>query len=277
MLEFNNVKIKIAKNFKERLFGLMFKKNINNGLLFKNCRSIHTFFMLEEIDVIATDKNDKIIVTFYTKKSEILGEFSQNLYLISSKKSGIALIPGHFCKMNLLYFSEIIAQSFKEYDIIVPKQIKSPFTNAQQYAIYHNIFDLDVISKIIKDLFPKYYDSHIETLCNKCSIHPCNMFITKKETFNDMMNFVFTICFEFENRMNLHSSNDYINHINKNKSLYLKDFYPNNTVQYQARILGFISERLLEIYYNYNNLKIKEYDVNETEMKYGTNLYKHKN
>ena len=61
MLEFNNVKIKIAKSFKERLFGLMFKKNINNGLLFKNCRSIHTFFMLEEIDVIATDKNDKII------------------------------------------------------------------------------------------------------------------------------------------------------------------------------------------------------------------------
>lgn len=64
MLEFNNVKIKIAKSFKDRLFGLMFKKNINNGLLFKNCRSIHTFFMLEEIDVIATDKNDKIIKTY---------------------------------------------------------------------------------------------------------------------------------------------------------------------------------------------------------------------
>ena len=64
MLEFNNVKIKIAKSFKERLFGLMFKKNINNGLLFKNCRSIHTFFMLEEIDVIATDDNDKIIKTY---------------------------------------------------------------------------------------------------------------------------------------------------------------------------------------------------------------------
>lgn len=64
MLEFNNVKIKIAKSFKDRLFGFMFKKNINNGLLFKNCRSIHTFFMLEEIDVIATDKSDKIIKTY---------------------------------------------------------------------------------------------------------------------------------------------------------------------------------------------------------------------
>ena len=64
MLEFDNIKIKIAKSFKDRLLGLMFKKNITYGLYFKNCRSIHTFFMKEPIDVIATDKNDKIIKTY---------------------------------------------------------------------------------------------------------------------------------------------------------------------------------------------------------------------
>lgn len=61
MLTFENIDIKEARKFEDRLFGLMFKKNINHGLLFKNCRSIHTFFMFEEIDVIATDKNDNII------------------------------------------------------------------------------------------------------------------------------------------------------------------------------------------------------------------------
>lgn len=61
MLNFKNIEIKTANSFKERLIGLMFKKNINYGLLFKHCKSIHTFFMLEEIDVIATDKNDNII------------------------------------------------------------------------------------------------------------------------------------------------------------------------------------------------------------------------
>ena len=55
-----------AKTFKERLFGLMFKKNINYGLLFKNCNSIHTFFMKENIDVVMTDKNNKVI---YIKKN----------------------------------------------------------------------------------------------------------------------------------------------------------------------------------------------------------------
>lgn len=55
-----------AKTFKERLFGLMFKKNIDYCLLFKNCNSIHTFFMKENIDVVMTDKNNKIL---YIKKN----------------------------------------------------------------------------------------------------------------------------------------------------------------------------------------------------------------
>ena len=55
-----------AKNFFERLFGLTFKKNINYGLLFKKCNSIHTFFMLENIDVVMTDKSNRVL---YIKKN----------------------------------------------------------------------------------------------------------------------------------------------------------------------------------------------------------------
>lgn len=73
MLKFKNLKIKTASSFKERLIGLMFKKNIEYGLLFKHCKSIHTFFMLEEIDVVATDKNDNIIKQYkYVKPWRIL-------------------------------------------------------------------------------------------------------------------------------------------------------------------------------------------------------------
>ena len=55
-----------AKTFKQRLFGLMFKKNINYCLLFKNCNSIHTFFMKENIDVVMTDKKNNVV---YIKKN----------------------------------------------------------------------------------------------------------------------------------------------------------------------------------------------------------------
>ena len=68
MLKFDKINIKEAKSFKDRFLGLMFKKNINHGLLFKNCMSIHTFFMKEKIDIIATDKNDKIIKVYKNVK-----------------------------------------------------------------------------------------------------------------------------------------------------------------------------------------------------------------
>ena len=64
LLKYKNVEIKEAKTFYKRLTGLMFKKNIKYGLLFDKCKSIHTFFMKEEIDIIFTDSNDKIIKAY---------------------------------------------------------------------------------------------------------------------------------------------------------------------------------------------------------------------
>lgn len=49
----------------KRLKGFMFqKKEITNGLLFKKCNAIHTFFMYQSIDVIMTDKQKNILFTY---------------------------------------------------------------------------------------------------------------------------------------------------------------------------------------------------------------------
>ena len=69
----DKIKIYEAKKFKDRLFGLMFKKNINYCLLLKKCNSIHTFFMRENIDVVMTDKNNKVIfIKKNMKKNRII-------------------------------------------------------------------------------------------------------------------------------------------------------------------------------------------------------------
>ncbi|NLA33907.1 MAG: hypothetical protein GX861_03505 [Tenericutes bacterium] len=72
-LVINNNKIKINKAIKfiDRLKGLMFMfEPIKEGLLFEKCRSIHTYFMCQSIDVIMTDKNNKIIKLYPKLKSE---------------------------------------------------------------------------------------------------------------------------------------------------------------------------------------------------------------
>ena len=60
----NKYNIIIAKSFYKRLTGFMGKKNINYGLLFPKCNSIHTFFMKENIDIIGLDENNEVIYKY---------------------------------------------------------------------------------------------------------------------------------------------------------------------------------------------------------------------
>ena len=88
MKKYNNVIIKEAKTFKERLLGLMFKNNIKEGLVFRNCRSIHTFFMKEPIDIICTDNDDNIIKTYKNIKPNrilIAPKKTKNIYELPKK------------------------------------------------------------------------------------------------------------------------------------------------------------------------------------------------
>lgn len=59
-----NIKIKECTTFFDRFLGFMGKTNINTGLLFNHCSSIHTFFMKENIDVIMLNNHNEILYYF---------------------------------------------------------------------------------------------------------------------------------------------------------------------------------------------------------------------
>ena len=60
----NNLYILIEKAdwFWPRFKGLMGKTNINYGIIFPKCNSIHTFFMKEKIDIVAINNLKEIIM-----------------------------------------------------------------------------------------------------------------------------------------------------------------------------------------------------------------------
>lgn len=62
-LKYENKAIELieCKSFYSRFMGFMFKKKIDNALLFNRCNSIHTFFMKANIDVIMCDKDNKVL------------------------------------------------------------------------------------------------------------------------------------------------------------------------------------------------------------------------
>lgn len=68
-----NINIKMCSNFFKKLLGFMFKKEFNYGICIKKCNSIHTFFMRRSIDVIMTNKDNKILYIFNNlKKNKII-------------------------------------------------------------------------------------------------------------------------------------------------------------------------------------------------------------
>ena len=81
---------KLKINRINKIKGLMFKKEaINEGYIFYNCGSIHTFFMKQEIDVIVIDKDNKIV--------KMKSNFKKNKILISKGTTTLEL-PLNTCK-----------------------------------------------------------------------------------------------------------------------------------------------------------------------------------
>ena len=78
----NNIRIEVevCNNIFNRFLGFMFKKNINYGLCFPKCNSIHTLFMKESIDVIMTDKNYNILYIFKELKPNKIILPKKNIY-----------------------------------------------------------------------------------------------------------------------------------------------------------------------------------------------------
>ena len=110
-----------------------------------------------------------------------------------------------------------------------------------QYEKKHIKDDLDKCEKILKDKYPKY-SIYFDKVFNGDFYCPFNMIICKKELFNDYCEWLFDILFELENEIDL-----------------------SNRESYNARVYGFLSERLLNVWVLKNNLKVKELPVFNNE------------
>ncbi len=89
ILIYNDKQIKLVKQdtFYKRFIGIMFKKKkIDYALWFNKCNSIHTFFCKQDIQVIMTDKKDKIIYVndCLTNGKIVIKRKSYNVYELPS-------------------------------------------------------------------------------------------------------------------------------------------------------------------------------------------------
>ncbi len=141
-------------------------------------------------------------------------------------------------KRQIINREEII-HILENYDAILPQPRKLKYSIRKHYDRYHNLSgnDLKIIESILQTSYPEYIDSFRKVLDSK-RLYANNMFILRKEQFNEFMNWWFSVLFEFEKQIDLASYQGY-----------------------QKRVIGFMAERLLSVWFHYKKLKIKELPV----------------
>ena len=152
---------------------------------------------------------------------------------------------------------------FKENDVIIGKPEKYGVSVKQFYGSCHNVDDLDIVENIVKEKYPDYYNIFSKYMNQKMFI-PCNMFIMKREDFLEYVEFIRGVLNEYLKEV----GTDIYKRIEDNKDKYLKKNSPNNTVEYQYRLGGYLAERLTGVFICKHFKKARAYEIKITEKKY---------
>lgn len=161
---------------------------------------------------------------------------------VNANYLGIVHYRRHFTKNKLFVdkWKRILSEKdfqnlLSDTDILLPKPRNYLIeTNYSQYIHAHHKADLDITKQILQEKYPEYIGSW-NTVMNRTWGHRFNMFIMKNELLDSYCTWLFDILFELEKRLDLSTYNEY-----------------------DRRVFGFVSERLLDIWIETNKYSYKE-------------------
>lgn len=249
----------------------MFNYALNNNITYKNDLDIF-ICTHKEFKSAVKSKAYKIVwankINNDTAENGLKGSFYSELMSYKYINDNIKLKKYiGFCSyrkyFNFLDDIPDMDEIFSSYDVIVAKPLEFKQTVKQQYNLLHNIEDLHIVGGIIADKYPSYAQLW-HNFINGNILIPYNMFIMKSEDFKEYIKFVFDVLDEYINII----GTNVIKRIGNNVEKYLKKEKPNDTIEYQYRIGGYIAERLTNLFIMSHFKKLKIYPVIITENKY---------
>lgn len=142
-----------------------------------------------------------------------------------------------------------IKSILKDYDIILPK-IEYLRESAWEELPKHSGREKDLINlkKVIGELYPDYLPA-FDTVMSGNTLHLYNMMIAPEKVFNAYCEWLFDILFALEPMTDMSDYSDY-----------------------EKRVFGFLSERMLNVWVLHNDLKVKSLKVKNPESSFKENL-----
>ncbi len=155
------------------------------------------------------------------------------------------MLKGHICyPREVFYVNDIsfisdfllekneLIKLLKKSDVILPIKKTLSLSLKRNYCSNHISEDFSILRDVLKEKSPEYLSSFDQVMNKRNSASFYNMFIFPFSIFDDYCTWLFNLLFEVERRISI-------------------SFYP-----YQARVLGFMGERLLNVYCFHHNLRI---------------------
>ncbi|CDB75849.1 DUF4422 domain-containing protein [Clostridium sp. CAG:265] len=153
-------------------------------------------------------------------------------------------IKNRFVKNESGYLTSDKAKKIlKKYDIILPTPWVSENKSVKEWYLSTDgkSKDLDELRNVIYELYPEYVEEYDYVMNGNIASY-LNMLVTTKSLFDEYCKWLFDILFELEKRIDISS------------------YTP-----LEARVFGFLSERLLNVWVRHKSLRIKWLQVYQTE------------
>lgn len=148
-----------------------------------------------------------------------------------------------FVRGNELLNKKTVATLMNDFDVLVPCKCNLAHSIYHNYVKEHEKSDIVTTGEIIREKYPDYIDS-FDYLKKTNRMYVCNMFIAGRKFVDEYCEWLFTILFELEKRVDL-----------------------SGRTRYQKRMFGFMAERLFNVYLHHNRkiLKVKCIPISEPD------------
>lgn len=196
---------------------------------------IYWFWKNQKADVVGTCHYRRF---FTIHPIPIVHQLKQLLYFpvgLYKKRSGLIYCSNASIWEKRILSYEQIKELLSKYDAILPQARRFKYTVEEHFKRYHKLSDLQLMQEVVQDLFPDYLDAFKQMRRQK-RLYANNMFILKDAHYQQLMDWMFQLLFEFEKRIDLKQYKGY-----------------------QERLFGFLNERLITTWFiHHKQLTIKE-------------------
>ena len=157
---------------------------------------------------------------------------------LTAEAIGLVHYRRHFRGLGGIATGAEIAALLEKADVILPRK-RNYFieTTRSQYVHAHHVEDLDVTRAILVERYPEYVKAFDAAMASTKG-HRFNMFVMKRPQFDAYCTWLFDVLFELEKRLDISSYSPY-----------------------DARVFGFVAERLLDVWIATNGVCFVELPV----------------